>query len=172
MSTNISPDLWCPVQRCIIGFRSGESALPTLFLQGPADNHGAGFSPSYSHLHHIIIAFLTGQDDVQVVNVNNTVTIMCLLNLFWAMYYNDHIKLVIFNTFLIVWCVCNDYFLTVAMYVTECYSDRIAVFFFPLQVTNNQIAYSNMLKYDIPKFQDPIRRAVPLTMPVACYFNR
>lgn len=44
--------------------------------------------------------------------------------------------------------------------------------FFPLQVTNNQIAYSNMLKYDIPKFQDPIRRAVPLTMPVACYFNR
>lgn len=58
------------------------------------------------------------------------------------------------------------------LYITECYSECLAVFFFPFQVINNQIAYSNMLKYDIPKFQGPIRRAVPFSVPVACYFNR
>ncbi|XP_003977163.2 zona pellucida sperm-binding protein 3d.2 [Takifugu rubripes] len=39
-------------------------------------------------------------------------------------------------------------------------------------VTNNQVVYINTLKYDVPKIQGPIRRAVSFTMSVACYFNR
>ncbi|XP_042346674.1 zona pellucida sperm-binding protein 3d.2 [Plectropomus leopardus] len=39
-------------------------------------------------------------------------------------------------------------------------------------VINNQVAYSNMLQYDPPRAQGPIRRTVPFTLPVACYYNR
>ncbi|XP_076592871.1 zona pellucida sperm-binding protein 3d.2 [Chaetodon auriga] len=39
-------------------------------------------------------------------------------------------------------------------------------------IRNNQVAYSNILQYDPPRVQGPIRRAVPFTLPVACYYNR
>ncbi|XP_035528691.1 zona pellucida sperm-binding protein 3d.2 [Morone saxatilis] len=39
-------------------------------------------------------------------------------------------------------------------------------------INNNQVAYSNTLQYDLPRLQGPIRRAVPFTLPVACYYNR
>ncbi|XP_044064215.1 zona pellucida sperm-binding protein 3d.2 [Siniperca chuatsi] len=38
--------------------------------------------------------------------------------------------------------------------------------------SNYQVAYSNTLQYDPPSLQGPIRRAVPFTLPVACYYNR
>ncbi|XP_037640842.1 zona pellucida sperm-binding protein 3d.2 [Sebastes umbrosus] len=39
-------------------------------------------------------------------------------------------------------------------------------------IINNQVAYSNTLQYDPPRLQGPIRRAVPFTLPVTCYYNR
>ncbi|XP_070767889.1 zona pellucida sperm-binding protein 3d.2 [Enoplosus armatus] len=39
-------------------------------------------------------------------------------------------------------------------------------------ISNNQVAYSNTLQYDPPRLQGPIRRAVPFTLPIACYYNR
>ncbi|XP_039974372.1 zona pellucida sperm-binding protein 3d.2 isoform X2 [Xiphias gladius] len=39
-------------------------------------------------------------------------------------------------------------------------------------MTDNQVAYSNTLQYDPPTLQGPIRRAVPFTLPVACYYKR
>ncbi|XP_060936953.1 zona pellucida sperm-binding protein 3d.2 [Limanda limanda] len=39
-------------------------------------------------------------------------------------------------------------------------------------IVDNQVAYSNTLRYDPPKLQGPIRRAVPFTLSVACYYNR
>nr|XP_033495763.1 zona pellucida sperm-binding protein 3d.2 isoform X2 [Epinephelus lanceolatus] len=39
-------------------------------------------------------------------------------------------------------------------------------------IINNQVAYSNTLQYDPPRLRGPIRRAVPFTLPVACYYNR
>ncbi|XP_054477469.1 zona pellucida sperm-binding protein 3d.2 isoform X2 [Anoplopoma fimbria] len=39
-------------------------------------------------------------------------------------------------------------------------------------IINNQVAYLNTLKYDPPRIRGPIRRAVPFTLPVACYYNR
>ncbi|XP_040899676.1 zona pellucida sperm-binding protein 3d.2 [Toxotes jaculatrix] len=39
-------------------------------------------------------------------------------------------------------------------------------------IIDNQVTYSNTLQYDPPRLQGPIRRAVPFTLPVACYFNR
>ncbi|XP_033181475.1 zona pellucida sperm-binding protein 3d.2 [Mastacembelus armatus] len=39
-------------------------------------------------------------------------------------------------------------------------------------VINNQVVYSNTLKYDPPRPEGPIRRAVPFTLSVACYYNR
>ncbi|MEQ2177191.1 hypothetical protein GOODEAATRI_001211 [Goodea atripinnis] len=37
---------------------------------------------------------------------------------------------------------------------------------------NNRMVYFNMLHYDPPKPTGPIRRTVPFSVPVACYFNR
>ncbi|XP_019948828.2 zona pellucida sperm-binding protein 3d.2 [Paralichthys olivaceus] len=39
-------------------------------------------------------------------------------------------------------------------------------------IIDNQVAYLNTLRYDPPKLQGPIRRAVPFTLSVACYYNR
>ncbi|KAG7475665.1 hypothetical protein JOB18_035381 [Solea senegalensis] len=39
-------------------------------------------------------------------------------------------------------------------------------------IIDNQVAYSNTLRYDPPKIQGPIRRAVPFFLSVACYYNR
>ncbi|XP_023140344.2 zona pellucida sperm-binding protein 3d.2 isoform X1 [Amphiprion ocellaris] len=39
-------------------------------------------------------------------------------------------------------------------------------------IIDNQVAYTNTLRYDPPMLQGPIRRSVPFTLPVACYFNR
>ncbi|KAK5862022.1 hypothetical protein PBY51_017455 [Eleginops maclovinus] len=39
-------------------------------------------------------------------------------------------------------------------------------------IINNQMTYSNKLRYDPPKLQGPIRRAVSFTLPVACFYNR
>ncbi|XP_044216395.1 zona pellucida sperm-binding protein 3d.2 isoform X1 [Thunnus albacares] len=39
-------------------------------------------------------------------------------------------------------------------------------------IINNRVAYSNTLQYNLPRLQGPIRRAVPFTLPVACYYNR
>ncbi|MEQ2267967.1 hypothetical protein XENORESO_013105 [Xenotaenia resolanae] len=37
---------------------------------------------------------------------------------------------------------------------------------------NNRMVYFNLLHYDPPKPTGPIRRTVPFSVPVACYFNR
>ncbi|XP_068426704.1 zona pellucida sperm-binding protein 3d.2 [Clinocottus analis] len=37
---------------------------------------------------------------------------------------------------------------------------------------NNQVVYSNTLQYDPLRLQGPIRRAVPFTRSIACYYNR
>uniref|UniRef100_A0AAQ4PAW1 Zona pellucida glycoprotein 3d tandem duplicate 2 n=1 Tax=Gasterosteus aculeatus aculeatus TaxID=481459 RepID=A0AAQ4PAW1_GASAC len=39
-------------------------------------------------------------------------------------------------------------------------------------IINNQVAYTNTLRYDPLRLQGPIRRAVPFNLPVSCYFNR
>uniref|UniRef100_A0A3B4TPP9 Zona pellucida sperm-binding protein 3 n=1 Tax=Seriola dumerili TaxID=41447 RepID=A0A3B4TPP9_SERDU len=39
-------------------------------------------------------------------------------------------------------------------------------------ISDNQVAYSNILQYDPPRLQGLIRRAVPFTLPVSCYYNR
>ncbi|XP_070690997.1 zona pellucida sperm-binding protein 3d.2 [Pempheris klunzingeri] len=39
-------------------------------------------------------------------------------------------------------------------------------------ISNNQVVYSNILHYDPPRVQGPIRRAVPFALPVTCYYNR
>nr|XP_020444263.1 zona pellucida sperm-binding protein 3-like isoform X2 [Monopterus albus] len=39
-------------------------------------------------------------------------------------------------------------------------------------VIDNRVAYLNTLHYDPPRLRGPIRRAVPFTLPVACYYNR
>ncbi|XP_031723284.1 zona pellucida sperm-binding protein 3d.2 [Anarrhichthys ocellatus] len=39
-------------------------------------------------------------------------------------------------------------------------------------IINNHVAYSNTLQYDPLRLQGPIRRAVPFSLPVACYYNR
>ncbi|XP_053288234.1 zona pellucida sperm-binding protein 3d.2 [Pleuronectes platessa] len=39
-------------------------------------------------------------------------------------------------------------------------------------VIGNQVAYINTLRYDPPKLEGPIRRAVPFNLPVACSYNR
>ncbi|KAG7216556.1 hypothetical protein INR49_002043, partial [Caranx melampygus] len=41
-----------------------------------------------------------------------------------------------------------------------------------VQISDNQVTYSNTLQYDPPGLQGPIRRAVPFTLPVSCYYNR
>ncbi|KAM3613970.1 uncharacterized protein V6R79_007757 [Siganus canaliculatus] len=37
---------------------------------------------------------------------------------------------------------------------------------------NNQVAYSNLLQYEPPNLQGPIRRAAPFSLPITCYYNR
>ncbi|TKS82476.1 Zona pellucida sperm-binding protein 3 [Collichthys lucidus] len=39
-------------------------------------------------------------------------------------------------------------------------------------ISNNQVAYSNTLRYDPSPIKGPIRRAAPFALPVACYYNR
>ncbi|XP_073341138.1 zona pellucida sperm-binding protein 3d.2 [Pagrus major] len=39
-------------------------------------------------------------------------------------------------------------------------------------ISNNQVVYTNTLQYDPLRLQGPIRRAVPFTMQVVCYYNR
>ncbi|XP_028985597.1 zona pellucida sperm-binding protein 3d.2 isoform X2 [Betta splendens] len=39
-------------------------------------------------------------------------------------------------------------------------------------IVNNQVTYSNALEYNPPRPQGLIRRTVPFTLPVACYYNR
>ncbi|XP_069032054.1 zona pellucida sperm-binding protein 3d.2 [Embiotoca jacksoni] len=39
-------------------------------------------------------------------------------------------------------------------------------------VVDNQVAFSNTLRYDPPTVRGPIRRAAAFTLPVVCYFNR
>ncbi|XP_045900999.1 zona pellucida sperm-binding protein 3d.2 [Micropterus dolomieu] len=39
-------------------------------------------------------------------------------------------------------------------------------------ISNNQVVYSNILRYDPPSLQGPIRRAVPFVVPIRCYYNR
>ncbi|XP_029360759.1 zona pellucida sperm-binding protein 3d.2 [Echeneis naucrates] len=40
------------------------------------------------------------------------------------------------------------------------------------KISDNHVTYSNILRYHPPRLYGPIRRTVPFTVPVSCYYNR